>query len=332
MQTDKKNAISYDQPKYLLGNQYSLLQKNQRNFFYSRDKNHHPIKMESPAKTPNKNMKYGLSKDSPFLSKFSQIHRLTPSLFSTPKQEDPKKQQQSYTDSKLLQKHISEYYSLSPGSPNNSIPKLRKLKQAIPILNTQNIEALLNGVNNLRNLSLKKVTTNQNNKHPYNRHHMNRTTNTINVSINNNSKETAVFLSSISTLNTLNSNISALSGASALKMQERRNKSRLLFNQVRHKDNERLQGAATPNLFTTLLNAGGAKEGKVRSTYIDRNNVKKIGDRGLKPKKDMDLEESIYQQEVKKFSRALMKNTKSLPRGSKRFDHVSINDTNNSIR
>jgi len=81
MLTDKKNALSFDSPDYIIRPKMLLLQKQGNQFFLSSQKHHHPVPEIKPTKTVITNYKFGLSKDSPFHNKYSEMHKLTPQLF-----------------------------------------------------------------------------------------------------------------------------------------------------------------------------------------------------------------------------------------------------------
>ena len=81
MQTDRKNAISYDSPNYITRPKLLLLQKNGNTFFSSQQLTHHPIPSVKPIKLVHTDLKFGISKDSPFSGMYTQIHPLTPSIF-----------------------------------------------------------------------------------------------------------------------------------------------------------------------------------------------------------------------------------------------------------
>jgi hypothetical protein len=81
MQTDKKNALSWDNPEYITKPKVLLLQKNGNQFFQSYNKAIHQLPKQRSSKYIITNLKYGLSKDSPFHSKYTEMHKLTPAIF-----------------------------------------------------------------------------------------------------------------------------------------------------------------------------------------------------------------------------------------------------------
>jgi len=76
MQTDKKNAISYDSPISLAKAPYLLLQERGTTFFHSDQRIYHPLP-SIKHKPVHFNYRFGLSQDSPFHTKYSITNELT---------------------------------------------------------------------------------------------------------------------------------------------------------------------------------------------------------------------------------------------------------------
>lgn len=81
MQTDKKNALSYDSPEYIIRQKRLLLQKNGNTFFHAHQKPFHPIPSLKSTKFIHTDMKFGISKDSPFHNSYTEYNPLTPQMF-----------------------------------------------------------------------------------------------------------------------------------------------------------------------------------------------------------------------------------------------------------
>ena len=58
-----------------------LLQKDGNKFFFSNDRHKHAIPTPKPIHTIHKEYKFGLSKDSPYISRLSYVNSMTSSLF-----------------------------------------------------------------------------------------------------------------------------------------------------------------------------------------------------------------------------------------------------------
>jgi hypothetical protein len=81
MQTDKKNALSYDSPEYIIRQRRLLLQQNGNTFFHAHQKPSHPIPSIKSTKFIHTDMKFGISKDSPFHNSYTEYNPLTPQMF-----------------------------------------------------------------------------------------------------------------------------------------------------------------------------------------------------------------------------------------------------------
>ena len=81
MQTDKKNALAWDSPDYIIRPKALLLQKDGNKFFYSCDKDYFPLPLTHQSKSIVVSYKYGMSRDTPFHTQYTEHNMLTPSIF-----------------------------------------------------------------------------------------------------------------------------------------------------------------------------------------------------------------------------------------------------------
>ena len=81
MRTFKRCAVSHDNPDYLLRNKFVLLHKNGNTYFNAADRAAFPIPKPKPLKVVNVDARFGMSKDSPHLARYSTVNPNTPSLF-----------------------------------------------------------------------------------------------------------------------------------------------------------------------------------------------------------------------------------------------------------
>ena len=127
MQTSKKNALSYDSTIQLTKMPYLLLQKGGSTFFQAIQRNNFTIPVVASRKI-NTNYKFGLSKDSPFLNKYTECHALTSSLFCDREQKHKyfKRMLTSTADKTTLVKD-----SFSRSSVNDLTLNLRRNSQCV---------------------------------------------------------------------------------------------------------------------------------------------------------------------------------------------------------
>ncbi len=84
MRSFKRNAVSRDSPDYLIRNKNILLQTGGNCFFMSAERARHPLPQLRTFKTIRKESKFGMSRDSPFLSLHSYIRAASSSIFDDP--------------------------------------------------------------------------------------------------------------------------------------------------------------------------------------------------------------------------------------------------------
>ena len=83
MRTFKRCAVSRDNPEYLIRNQYMLLHQDGNKYFSASDRQNHAIPQIKPLTLINTEAKFGLSKDSPYHSRYTCVNRGTSSLFES---------------------------------------------------------------------------------------------------------------------------------------------------------------------------------------------------------------------------------------------------------
>ena len=123
MQTDKKNALAYDSPTYIIRSKILLLQKEGKEFFKSSQIIHYPLPIYKPNKLVHVDYKFGLSNDSPFNTRYSSVHPLTPTIF--------RKTEHSFADSLRTPLHnFSKGCSTKQLSPNKDGLFMRMLNHS----------------------------------------------------------------------------------------------------------------------------------------------------------------------------------------------------------
>ena len=80
MRTYKSCAASHDNPDYLIRNKFTLLQKDGNKFFSSGNRYQYKLPVDKPIRTIYKEVKLGLSRDSPYITRLSYVHPSTTSL------------------------------------------------------------------------------------------------------------------------------------------------------------------------------------------------------------------------------------------------------------
>ena len=81
MKLNKKNCTSIENPDYLIRNPYYMCRNDSGEFMARKDVKGEQYRKQRPGKTIKTNAKYGMSKDSPFLTRFSESHDMTESVF-----------------------------------------------------------------------------------------------------------------------------------------------------------------------------------------------------------------------------------------------------------
>ncbi|CAI2367421.1 unnamed protein product [Moneuplotes crassus] len=80
---NKRNTISIEWPEYMSSNPHLVVMDNEKKY-YTKGKINKLIKEEKThkyTKNQNTNLKFGISKDSPFVNEYTEYHRLTKNLF-----------------------------------------------------------------------------------------------------------------------------------------------------------------------------------------------------------------------------------------------------------
>ena len=85
MLINKKNCTSVENPDYLIRNPHFMCRNESGDFLPKKEVQAHHYYKPKPPKTIMTNAKFGMSKDSPFKSFFSECHALTKSLFDEKK-------------------------------------------------------------------------------------------------------------------------------------------------------------------------------------------------------------------------------------------------------
>ena len=83
MRTYKSCAESYDSPEYWIRKKSTLLHQDAKNYFLSEDRHNYKLPETKPIKTINKNAKFGLSRDSPYITPTAFINYSTKSLYGS---------------------------------------------------------------------------------------------------------------------------------------------------------------------------------------------------------------------------------------------------------
>ncbi len=81
MRTFKRCAVSNDNPDYLLRNPYMLVKQDGHTYFRSAERAAYKIASPRPMTRINVEMKFGVSRDSPHIGRYTPVNRKTPELF-----------------------------------------------------------------------------------------------------------------------------------------------------------------------------------------------------------------------------------------------------------
>jgi hypothetical protein len=82
MRTFRKSAVSRDNPEYLIRNKYMLLHQDGNKYFNAADRQAHIIPTIKPLTCINLEARFGLSKDSPYHTKYTWVNKGTSSVFN----------------------------------------------------------------------------------------------------------------------------------------------------------------------------------------------------------------------------------------------------------
>jgi len=80
--TYKSCATSSDNPEYIIRNDFILLHKDAKHFFFSKDRHNYLLPHRKAMKTINVERKLGLSKESPFYNEYTKLNYKTHQLSS----------------------------------------------------------------------------------------------------------------------------------------------------------------------------------------------------------------------------------------------------------